>query len=356
MTDDAIHVPAQTPTSACRIAFLAEAPSTEELIAGKPLVGPSGRIFNAILRTAELNREDPSFWIGNVFDQKIPKNDIAEWCVTKAEADKLGWEPFPAIPSAGVLRPELRWQLDRLARDLDLYRPNIIVPLGATALWALTAHSNVSDFRGGLTKATWTAAGTKILPTFHPAHVMRLWKFFPVVVGDFIKADRESYFPELRQPSKKLWIEPSLGEVEDFLHRCMSADLLSVDIETGWGQITDLGFALNAEEAMCIPFVDLRKSNKCYWPDTATEWQVWQMVRDVLESPVPKLGQNFAGYDAFWLLERYGIKTMGLTHDTRLLHHALYPELPKDLAFMGGSYTNQGPWKHLGRKHEKRDD
>jgi hypothetical protein len=186
---------------------------------------------------------------------------------------------------------------------------------------------------------------------------MRLWKFFPIVVGDFIKAERESAFPELRQPKKTLWIAPTLQEVKEFCARCLNADRLSVDIETGWGQITCLGLAPTVEEGMCIPFVDLSAPNKSYWKTRDEELAAWACIREVLESPGPKkLGQNFPMYDAFWLLQRYGIKVMNFRDDTRLLHHALYPELPKDLAFMAGSYTNQGPWKHMGRKHEKRDD
>lgn len=356
---DIIYVPPQTPTTACRIAFIGEAPSVEELEKGQPFVGPAGRIFNAMLRTAELERSDPSFFIGNVFSQKIPDNDLKRWIGTKEESKE--WEPFPSIAGVGVLKPEYRWHLARLAGELERYRPNLIVPLGGTALWAFTQKTDVGIYRGALMQADYTLPGAKILPTFHPSFVMKQWKFFNVVVGDFIKAAKHSHTPELIRPEKYLTIEPSLPELTQFAKLCLNADLLSVDIETGWGQITCIGFAPNEREAICVPFVDLRKPNKSYWRTPEEEVRAWEVCKEILESPVPKLGQNFAFYDAYWLLQKAGIRVMNFREDTRLLHHVLYPELPKSLGFMAGSYTDQGPWKHLGAgyskyKEKKRDD
>jgi hypothetical protein len=80
-------------------------------------------------------------------------------------------------------------------------------------------------------------------------------------------------------------------------------------------------------------------------------------VKRWLESSVPKLGQNFGAYDAYWFLDSWGIRPMNLREDTRILHHSLYPELPKDLAFMGNSYADQGAWKQMrARRKEKRED
>lgn len=353
--DDIIHVPPESPSGPVRIAFVGEAPGEDEIARGRPLVGPSGRIFNALLRTAGLRRED--YWIGNVFDQKLPGNDIASWLVTKAEAEAAGMDTsFPLYGRAGLLRPEYRWHLSRLASELAAVNPVLVVPLGATALWAFTGETDIGNFRGQPQMGTLAGRRYKLLPTFHPAHVMRQWKFFPVVVGDLIKAAREAEFPELRLPQKTLCIAPTLAEVREFEQLCLNAEgPVSVDIETGWGQITSIGFAPDASTAICIPFVDLSRPTKSFWASPAEELEVWRAVRRMLESPVPKLGQNFAGYDAYWLVERYGLKVMNLRHDTRLMHHALYPELPKDLAFMGASYGSQGSWKHMGRKTEKRD-
>lgn len=349
-------VPSQFPEPGptARIAFVGEAPSDDEVEKGKPFVGPAGRIFNAMLRSANLARED--YFVGNVFSEQLPENNVKHWTANAKEAREGGFDGLPPV-AGGYLRPEFYPHLARLDADLARVRPNVIVPLGDTALWALTAREGISRMRGAVTRATRVAKGTKLLPTYHPAFVMRQWKFYSVVVGDFIKASQEADLgPEIVYPKRRLMVAPSLAEVEDHARACMRASLLSVDIETAFGQITSIGLAPNVREGMCIPFVDWSQPNRCYWATPEAEYRAWEAVRGVLESPVPKLGQNFCGYDAMYLYEKKGIRVMNLLHDTRLLHHALYPELPKDLAFMGGSYTSLGPWKNMrDGKDDKRD-
>lgn len=350
------HVPPQWPTrTPTKIAFVAEAPSNEELDAGQPLVGPSGRIFNAIMRTAGLDRSQ--YLVTNVFDEKLPGNDVSAWCNNLTDARAGGYTNLPPIGAAGFLRPEHHCHLDRLQKELETCQPTVIVPLGGTALWALTGQAGITAQRGNVTSATRLVEGTKLLPTFHPAAVMHQWKLFTVVVSDLVKAEREANRgPAIFYPKRELIIEPSLQDIRDYLPRLFASDLLSVDIETGWGQITCIGFAPDAEHAICIPFMDRRNVTKSYWATVEEEVEAWKLVREVLDSNVPKLGQNFAGYDLYWLLEKYRMRVRNLQQDTRLLHHALYPELPKSLAFMGSSYSEQGSWKHWGKKQEKRDD
>ena len=335
-----------------RIAFVGEAPGEEEEEKGIPLVGPSGRVFNAMLRTANLDRSD--YLITNVFDERIPDNDLKHWTVPADEARRIGADVLPSLPPNGYLHPERHHALARLRGELELARPSIIVPLGGTALWALTGSNAITSQRGSIQPATLLTPGVKILPTFHPAFVIRQWKFFSVVTADFIRASRESAFRDIRLPKRELLVEPTIEEIRAYLPRLLNSNLLAADIETGWGQITNIGFAPDAEHAINIPFIDLRNANKSFY-SLRDEYEAWKIVKQVLESPVPKVGQNFT-YDAYWLLKRMDIHTRNYIHDTRLIHHNLYPELPKDLEFMGSSYTEQGAWKTWGRRSEKRDE
>lgn len=343
MPHSATRVPCQKPRrTPCPIAFVGEAPSDEEVSnrieigrdkAGKrlykadpqPFVGPSGRLFNSILRAANLDRED--FLITNVFDEQAPENEVGPW-----------------------LRDEalIKRNFDRLAGELQRFRPRVVVPLGSTALWAFTGRSAIGDFRGSVLPSTRIVPGVKLLPTFHPAAVMRSYKLLPLVTSDFIKAQAEAKLgPKITYPDVTLLVEPSLADVKAFCKDCLKAKLLSTDIETGWGQITSIGFAPTADLAMNIPFIDLRKPNKSYWGSLEEECQAWFAVQEVLESEVPKLGQNFT-YDAAWLWVKMHIRCRNYQRDIRLLHHALYPELPKSLGSMAASYTRFGAWKHWG--------
>lgn len=308
----------------------------EETIKGVPLVGPSGSIFNAGLRSAGIDRAQ--HFVGNVFSRQMDEDEIGR-----------------AMSNPGTYQMEF----ERLSRELHQFHPNVIVPLGNTALWAFTGHGGVRDYRGATQLATRICPGAKLLPTYHPQAVQKQWKLLAVFVGDLIKADIEAHKgPDIVYPDVDLLLDPTFDDVEAFLMQCAIAPLVSVDIETGWGQITMVGLSpFPFKDAMAIPFVDFRQPSRSYWKDTATEVEVWKLLEAFMICSVSKLGQNFP-YDAFWLWEAMGIPVLNYTEDTRLMHHALYPELEKSLAFMGARYTDLGAWKQWGgaASKEKRDD
>ena len=72
--------PVETP---CRLAFVGEAPSDEELLGQRPLIGPAGRLFDKLLRIAQIERGD--CLITNVFDEKLPDNEVLNWCGSTKE-------------------------------------------------------------------------------------------------------------------------------------------------------------------------------------------------------------------------------------------------------------------------------
>lgn len=322
-------------TSGPRMAIIGEAPGIEELRDDEPFVGPSGKVLNFLLRAANIERDD--LFLGNVFPAKAPQNDVSRWMKDPDLCDKA---------------------FTHLAHDLGKFRPNIIVPMGDTATWAFTERNGVSAVRGNVAAATRILPGAKILPTFHPQFVQKVWKSYVVVVGDLQKAWRQATFPEIRWTPRKLYLEPTLQEALDWITRCHKADLLSVDIETGWGLITCIGLGVG-NEAMCIPFVDMRRPNRSYWSDAETEAKVWWYIRCLLrDKRVPKLGQNYAGYDAHWLHD-LGLATYNFREDTMLEHHALFGELEKSLGFMAARYADVPSWKGWtshNLKTEKKDD
>lgn len=342
------EVPSQMPASGhCKLAFVGEAPGEEECEKFRPFVGPSGRVFDALLRAASIDRS--SVFVGNVFSTKLEENKVSKERAKRG----AGWEPFVAR------------NCERLAGELATVRPNVVVPLGGTALLALLGTPSIAKWRGGLCYGAGVYSSQKLLPTWHPAAVLRQWNQFPICIGDYIKAAMEAERgPRIAYPKRSLNIAPTIEEVEETLARYAMADLLSCDIETGWGQVRGVSFAPNAEEAIYVPFISLATINRSYWPTAALEKRAWLAVKGCLESATPKLGQNFVNYDVVWLLAKMGIKPNQVREDLRLLHKALAPELPASLAFMASAYSEQGAWKawvsHGGTKkverEEKRDE
>jgi len=82
----------------------------------------------------------------------------------------------------------------------------------------------------------------------------------------------------------------------------------------------------------------------------------WGWVQKILSLPnTSRVTQNGL-YDIQWLWRKAGIHPRGDSdHDTMLMSHALYPEMPKGLGFLGSVYSDESAWKEL-RKSAKRED
>lgn len=198
----------------------------------------------------------------------------------------------------------------------------------------------------------------KVLPTYHPSYLFKVWSHRPVVLADLMKAKHEAMFPEIRRPARRVLVNPTLTEVIDWCVEVLRNPPrhLSVDIETATGSITMIGFARSRDNAIVVPFFDRARGGN-YWSDEECELCARHWVQRLLESDIPKLGQNFL-YDIQYLL-REGYSLRAFTDDTMLLHHSLYPEMRKGLGFLGSIYTSEPAWKLMrGSKVEelKRDE
>ncbi len=350
-------VPAQEPTAPhCKIAFVGDFPDDYARLKGHPFAGGQGKVFDQLLRTAGLP-DRSHFLITNVFDQKPEQGDIGKWCAPIAEAKTWsGYGMLDKLGRFGYLRPEHIHHLNRLGTELQKWKPNLIIPLGATALWALTGVSDISIARGAVDVATLLGLKTKILPTNHPKNILQDWRLFHMTVADLTKAAYECEFLEQRLVKREIHIRPSVSDLRIWQKNLLQANTLSVDIETTKQQITCIGFAPSPSKAFVVPFADYEKPSRSYWETVAAEQEAWNMVRILCESQIQKVFQNGL-YDTYYLIRQANIWPVNYCEDTRLQHHALYPELPKSLAFLGATYGNLGPWKQLRIKaREKRDD
>lgn len=325
-----------------KIALVGEALGEQEDMTGAPFSGSSGQELNRMLAEVGLARRD--CFLTNVFSFRPQRNNMDVLCVRRAEVGQ-GY-PMPLYSQGKYIHPQFLPELDRLYTELESVRPNLIIALGNTACWALLYRSAISSVRGSITAAV-RPAGAKVLPTYHPAAVMRNWSLRPIVLVDLLKAAREQDFPEIRRPERELLVAPTYSEAQDWVSREVLAHpgrTLACDIETSRGQITMVGFASSSKSALVIPFVNPVEPSYSYWDTPARELEAWQIVRLLLEDPRwPKLFQNGV-YDLQYLL-KMGFHPRNCLHDTMLLHHSLFPELQKGLGFLGSIYTNEQNWK-----------
>jgi uracil-DNA glycosylase len=369
-----------------KMLVVAEAWGENEQKLRQPLVGYSGKEFFLMLGEAmpdlapELHAQITSqfkydlAWVRtrhewfeaagigltNVFNLRPIANKIEYLCAKRTEVGPRA-AALPALERGLYLRDEYLPELDRLWQEIEACQPNLILACGNTACWAVLRATNIGSIRGATAESITSPNGLvfKVLPTYHPAGVMRQWSWRPIAVADIMKAGREMEFPEIRRPKRRVLINPTLEEVLEWTARWRASPPaeIAADIETGAGMIKCISFADSPRESITIPFVDLTLPGGSYWPTLEQELQVWNCVKDILEGPSVKIGQNFI-YDLQYIT-RMGIMPRQCTEDTMLLHHALYPEMLKGLGFLGSVYTEEASWKLMRRPKadtEKRDE
>lgn len=138
--------------------ILGEGPGAEEDRLGKPFVGRSGKLLDLLLSSFEFGEED--FHIANIVKCRPPGNRV------------------PTPEEAGYCQP-------LLSEQLRLVRPKVYLLMGATAYRYFTGDDNsISRVRG-----RWIVSNNcYILPTFHPAYILRdprrktlMWQDFAIL-------------------------------------------------------------------------------------------------------------------------------------------------------------------------------
>jgi DNA polymerase len=155
-----VHTEGQT---SARLMFVGEAPGADEDASGRPFVGRAGQLLNKIIEAIGLKRDD--VLIGNVNRCRPPGNRT------------------PTTEEAHTCKPFL-------LREINIARPDVIVVLGNTAM------KNLLDTKEGITRLRGQFQdyrGIKVMPTFHPAYL-------------------------LRDPSKKREVWDDMKKVRDYLN------------------------------------------------------------------------------------------------------------------------------------------
>ena len=370
-----------------RILFVGEAWGASEELHRAPFVGHSGKELIRMLGDAGVGpgeafgRMKRALYAGdelflalreawareagvaftNVFNLRPQDNKLEALCDPSGKGAVFAGRVLPPLvrsPKHAYLAPVHLPCLARLRDEAGAAKPNLVVALGAAALWGVSAalgHANAPGSHAEV-RGTVLPGPPKTLPTFHPAYVLRQWSARSVTVADLIKSWRESAFVEFHRPSRRVLINPELGDLwaggDEHL---AGATHLSVDIETRGGQITSIGFATSPTEAIVVPFVSVSKDPpifRSYWQTAEDERWARHYARGFLRSPIPKVFQNGL-YDIQWLL-RDGYAVQNVAEDTMLLHHAIHPEMRKGLGFLGSIYTDEPSWK-LMRDRSKDD-
>jgi len=342
-----------------RIVLLAEAPGSEESAKLTPLVGPSGWELRRMLKTIGVNLDD--CYKCNVFSRQPQGNNLALYGVPKGHPDAME-HLGPLTLNPILYLSSAHWgEVQRVHQELAAVDPNVIIALGNTATWALGLGLGISAIRGSvhLAEIPGMSRPVKVLPTYHPAMVLRQWDSRTIAIADLQKALNESHSPNLHFDNTELWLSPTLEDLAEFGERFMeNATVVAADIETKRDQITCLSFAPSPDVAVVVPFWVKDSAGPNYWADVREEATAWRWVQKWMEKPtLAKVFQNGL-FDLQYLMAFCSPRNC--TEDTMLMSHSLWSELPKGLGFLGSLHANYPAWKKMRRfiKEEalKRDD
>jgi DNA polymerase len=150
-----------------KVMFIGEGPGRDEDLRGEPFVGRAGQLLTDII-TKGMGMARADVYIANVVKCRPPEN-------RNPEPDEIAsCEPF-------------------LKKQIDLVRPKVIVALGKFAVQTLLKSKDPITRLRGIWRDYY---GIKLMPTFHPAYLLRN-------PGDkkFVWEDIKKVLQEIKAPS-----------------------------------------------------------------------------------------------------------------------------------------------------------
>ncbi len=137
------HIVYGVGSSTAELMFVGEAPGHDEDVQGEPFVGRAGQLLNKIIEAIGMRRED--VYIANIIKCRPPGNRLPE-------------------------RDEIAACEGFLFRQIEAIRPRVVVSLGGLSAQILLGTATPISRLRGLFR---DYRGTLLMPTFHPAFLLR---------------------------------------------------------------------------------------------------------------------------------------------------------------------------------------
>lgn len=422
--------------------MVAEAPGANEVHEGRPLVGRSGQEVMRALNAAGKGRVDATY--ANALLCQPPDNDWKLFHYRHVEKPngriarensqirKQNKERKAAGLSPIPLKPEIPTPIDCCKPQLDkqLRRAPNVLALGVTAYYAITGkRKSIRKIRGSFndywlmqsleTGQQYSVPATegwkpgqpvalhgsdvrfeghlRIIPTLHPAFVLRAPAWRPVFQGDVARFFRWMR-GELRWNPPRVVIAPDVEWLRQFLYR-QDLEFHTVDCETDGLNVLDLGWTsaeqeeglrwanatlaerrgpwrpefsatpqqraktplphvahmrclqIGALDGTCVVVpirsIDGRGGMERWYPAGRGELIV-QLLKGWLTDPSrTKVGHNHLYFDNRQIETEFGIQVQNCI-DTMVLFRGAASELRRDLYTLGTYLTDVPDWKTGG--------
>lgn len=280
------EVPGITP-GAWDIMYVGEAGGAEEDSVGVPFVGKSGQLLRSMVDDAGLKGYNHIYT--NVLHCRPPEN--------KTPTNR-----------------QIQFCMPILMQEIEHYKPRMLVLLGGVPLKAVLGETGITNWRGTFIQRD----GMTIVPTFHPAYILRNQSAIKEWVEDFDKIatyldggnDNPRADTEYRMHTVRI-----RAELDDMVAKIAAAKYCSFDTEVNGLQFGDdvvlMSFAIdNPKMAWAVPVSVLEGLHCC---------------RQILEDKsIRKVGHNIK-FDMLAVGGNLGISIQGVEGDSMLLSYILDP-------------------------------
>lgn len=244
--------------------------------------------------------------------------------------------------------PRLRYELENI-REVDAP----VVAVGGHALHTAIGTGrkpSILNYRGAVIERGDPVRGTAsvermILPTVHPAFVMRSPLWMPIFQADMQRVGRilrDGYTRPEDQPGRGIVVVQTVEQLKDELAKL--DEYVAVDTETTGLDIHTVRMTClvisDTATAVVIPWSKTQSGEGCFFNGRQPE--ALAVINEALANRV-SITHNGYVYD-HTVLKRHGIQ-LGRCEDTLIAYHVLTSFLPKNLSHVSRCFLDVPPWK-----------
>lgn len=342
--------PSPLPT---KVVFVGEAPGRKEEIQGKPFVGMTGQFLRGLCREVDIDFPAAALQNSALCRSEIDReNDEASvYCAPRLLRELAEFDPKIPIVTFGKsstlsvlgVRSIMHargfvWT----AREIDpapAWSKAKKAKLRKAPKWKeLWLKAQIAEGRGKL-------AGRTVLPTVHPAFVLRSDTWLPILKIDL---DRIARWVRGELTRDKLLengpyvVVSRRDEIKRELRKL--SPVISVDVETG---ASTPGGKNGADplhnRLLCIGISD-GEHTVVIWP--------WRKTFAPLVNALFKRSTTIGMHNGYnfdqIVLKRYGMPfepVEGKLEDTLIAHHTFASHMPQRLSHVASAFIDAGPWK-----------
>lgn len=322
-----------------KLGVCGEQPGKEEVLSGRPFVGPAGQELDRCLQMTKIPRLD--LYLTNVI------KDLDAPLATYIEID-FRTQRFAITPDGYTY-------IQELGEELSGLNLNAIVAFGNAALIALASRMGIGKWRGSVLEST-LVPNLKVIPTYHPATIIiPKFQFLnkPLICEDLILARKESQFSGINRTPRNIMIQPSFQEAVGALNHCYEVGAhgrtIDYDIEVINEELDCISFSWSPVDSISIPFKDWKGD----YFTIDQEYEIMLLINKIISSPKIAKRGAYIIFDVQFLFRKYGIVPRGDFHCTQIAQKIAYPDYSAGLDFVTTMHTDIPYYKQDGKQWMK---